>query len=109
MKKPIYIEEPVKRGKCECCGDIEWLFRDGKRSICGECKQDKEFIESVKGKDAKPIDPQEVAKLVKIPTIEKVVERIEVQQPIIKNEIKEDTERGAIARYFKLAYDSLTK
>lgn len=27
----------------------------------------------------------------------------------IKNEVSEDTERGAIARYFKLAYDSLTK
>ena len=27
----------------------------------------------------------------------------------MKHEITEDTERGAVARYFKLAYDSLTK
>lgn len=27
----------------------------------------------------------------------------------IKNEVSEDTERGAVARYFKLSYDSLTK
>ena len=27
----------------------------------------------------------------------------------MKHETTEDTERGAVARYFKLAYDSLTK
>lgn len=27
----------------------------------------------------------------------------------IKESIKEDTEKGSIARYFKLAYDSITK
>jgi len=27
----------------------------------------------------------------------------------LKESIKEDTEKGAIARYFKLAYDSITK
>ena len=27
----------------------------------------------------------------------------------LKESIKEDTEKGSIARYFKLAYDSITK
>jgi hypothetical protein len=40
----IYMEEPIKRGKCQCCGEIEWLFRDGKRLICGMCKQDKQLM-----------------------------------------------------------------
>jgi uncharacterized protein (DUF3820 family) len=32
-----------------------------------------------------------------------------VEETDIKNHLKEDTEKGSIARYFKLAYDSITK
>ena len=45
MSKELFIEEPVKKGKCACCGDREWLFHDGDRLICGMCKQDKQLME----------------------------------------------------------------
>jgi ribosomal protein S27AE len=45
MSIEIYMEESVKKGKCACCGDREWLFRDGDRLICGMCKQDKQLME----------------------------------------------------------------
>jgi ribosomal protein S27AE len=40
------MEKPIKRGKCQSCGEIEWLFEDGERLICGMCKQDKQIMEA---------------------------------------------------------------
>ena len=45
MSTEIFIEKPVKKGKCACCGDREWLFRDGDQLICGCCKQEKQLRE----------------------------------------------------------------
>jgi ribosomal protein S27E len=51
-RKELYIEEAIKRGKCPSCGDIEWLFDDGKGGlICGICKQTIQLMEKTMRKN----------------------------------------------------------
>ncbi len=55
MTIEIYAEEPVKKGKCASCGDIEWLYEHKGRLICGMCKQtDQIYEQTMKGLDKEP-------------------------------------------------------
>ena len=45
MSTEVFIDKPIKKGKCACCGDREWLFRYSNRLICGCCKQEKQMRE----------------------------------------------------------------
>ena len=44
-KPTIYMEISKKRGKCDCCSEVEWLFPHEGQMLCGMCKQDKQLMD----------------------------------------------------------------